>query len=289
MTKNADNARSWVDGSVWCAPKGTAGPASLDAAIPAAFREVGWISDAGVSESHSMDAKDARAWQNGARIRRIKTTDDREFKFACLEETATVMGLARPGSQVSVGAAASAVQTITITGTPTGGTFSFSFGGVTIVGLARNVSTTDLQTALTGMPTIGAGNVTVTGTAGSSYVLTFGGTMANKPLPLGVVVGSLTGGSNPTIGIAETTRGTAGDVTSHVRPYLGQDQRVWVFDFLDGAYRKRQIISLGEVTGFGDISYTNDLIVYEFTVTPYLDSNGDYYVEYSNQAALIPS
>lgn len=62
-------------------------------------------------------------------------------------------------------------QTVAISGTPSAGAFTLTYKGVTTGNLAYNVTTTAVQTALEGLTTIGAGNVTVTGTAGQSYVI----------------------------------------------------------------------------------------------------------------------
>jgi hypothetical protein len=99
------------------------------------------------------------------------------------------------------------VQTVTITGGPTGGTFTLTFGGQTTSALAFNASPAAVQTALQALSTIGAGNVTVTGVAGTSYVLTFSGQLGSA-LETGVTgtATSLTGGT-PGINVAHTTSG----------------------------------------------------------------------------------
>lgn len=106
--------------------------------------------------------------------------------------------------------AASEVQTVTISGTPTGGTFTLSYGGQTTAALQYNAATSAVQTALTGLSTIGSGNVAVTGTAGTTYTITFQGTMANQAVYMIAAAASLTGGTAPTIAVAQTTVGTTG-------------------------------------------------------------------------------
>lgn len=58
-------------------------------------------------------------------------------------------------------------------GFPTGGTFTVTFGANTTAALAWNISPAALQTALQGLASIGAGNISVVGTAGQYYTLTF--------------------------------------------------------------------------------------------------------------------
>lgn len=65
------------------------------------------------------------------------------------------------------------VQTLTINGSPDGGTFQLMYEGVRIAPQAFNVALADLQTALNGLVGIGTGGVVVTGTPGSSYVVTW--------------------------------------------------------------------------------------------------------------------
>ena len=104
-----------------------------------------------------------------------------------------------------VGNTTNAVNTITLTAA-TSGTFTVSFGGQTTAALAYNISTAALQTALTGLSSIGVGNSTVTGTAGISYVCTFAGTMIHLPEANFTVSGAaLNAGAG--IASAQTTAG----------------------------------------------------------------------------------
>jgi hypothetical protein len=110
-------------------------------------------------------------------------------------------------------AGTSAVQTITVAATA--GTFTISFMGATTTALAYNASAATVQAALTALGSIGAGNVTVTGT----YVVTFTGTMATTPVPAFTVDGSaLTG----TVTVAQTVVGISG---------AGQNMPPWDYDY----------------------------------------------------------
>lgn len=104
--------------------------------------------------------------------------------------------------------AVSEVQTVTVTGTPTGGTFTLTFDGQTTGGIAYNAATAAVQSALQGLSTIGAGNALVTGSAGGPYTVTFAGTLASKNVSALVADGSgLTGGTAPDVSVAVTTEG----------------------------------------------------------------------------------
>lgn len=100
------------------------------------------------------------------------------------------------------------VQTATITGTPTGGTFKLAFRGQQTSALAFNATGATVQAALQLLGRIGPGGATVSGGAGGPYVITFAGKLAARDNPLITLANnSLTGGTSPTIGIVETTKG----------------------------------------------------------------------------------
>lgn len=89
------------------------------------------------------------------------------------------------------------VQTITISGTPTGGTFTLTYNGQTTTALAYNAIGATLQTALIALSNLASGDVTVSGAAGGPYTVTFSG-------DAGVLLtstSSLTGGTSPAIAI----------------------------------------------------------------------------------------
>src|SRR6185436_20882238 len=67
------------------------------------------------------------------------------------------------------------VQTVTITGTPAGGTATLTFQGSTTATIAYNAVASVVEDALEALPTIGQGNVRVTGGPGpgTAWVVTF--------------------------------------------------------------------------------------------------------------------
>ena len=97
---------------------------------------------------------------------------------------------------------ASEVQRIAITGSPTGGTFTLTFGGSPTTAIAWNAGADAVQAALEALATIGAGNVLVTGGPGttSDYLVTFAGTLGGTDQPLLTASASgLTGGASPAV------------------------------------------------------------------------------------------
>lgn len=102
------------------------------------------------------------------------------------------------------------VQTLTITGTPTGGTFRLTFNGVETANIAYNAAAAAVQSALEAISTVGAGNVTCGGGAlpGTPVTITFGGIRAAEAQSLiTVTTPAFTGGSTPAGSVARTTPG----------------------------------------------------------------------------------
>lgn len=106
---------------------------------------------------------------------------------------------------------ANEVQTVTITGGPTGGTFTLTYAGQTTAGIAYNAAASAVQSALVALSNIGTGDVTVTGSSGGPYTVTFGGALGNQNVAQMTASGaSLTGGTTPGVSIATSTSGAAG-------------------------------------------------------------------------------
>jgi trimeric autotransporter adhesin len=96
------------------------------------------------------------------------------------------------------------VQTVTLTGGPTGGTFNLTYDGQTTSAIAYNADAATVDTALEALSNIGSGDVTVTGSAGGQWTVTFGGALAATNLPQMTANGSsLTGGSGQAIAVSE--------------------------------------------------------------------------------------
>lgn len=91
------------DDAVMVAPLGTTAPVGI-AAPTAPFKNVGWLSDDGISWDDATDKVTITAHQGGVEVIEVTTKVTRTFKFQCLEETALVLGLRYPGfTPVQVG------------------------------------------------------------------------------------------------------------------------------------------------------------------------------------------
>ena len=103
------------------------------------------------------------------------------------------------------------VQTVTITGSPTGGTFTLTYSGQTTGSIAYNASAATVQTALVALSNIGSGQVAVTGgpLPGTPLTVTFTGTLAATNVAQMTATSSLTGGSSPAVTVATAVGGVA--------------------------------------------------------------------------------
>lgn len=102
-------------------------------------------------------------------------------------------------------------QLITITGSPSGGTFTLVYEGVASAALASNATATAVQTALRAITAIGSSGVNVRGRPGGPYTATFQGTLATDAGPLSLGTNSLTGGTVPSVTVAPATDGVLQD------------------------------------------------------------------------------
>lgn len=130
----------------------------------------------------------------------------------------TATGLYEPYAAVT-----NEVQTVTITGGPTGGTFTLTWSGQTTAAIAYNASAATVQAALVALSNIAPGDVVVTGNAGGPYTLTWGGAQLGEDVPAPTATASFTGGSSPGVTIATTTAGgaaTASDGTETFKGFL---------------------------------------------------------------------
>lgn len=104
------------------------------------------------------------------------------------------------------------VNVVTITGGPTGGTFTVTVNGQTTAGVAYNASAGTLQTALEALSNVVPGDVSVTGSAGGPYTLTWAATFANTNMTVTSSGASLTGGTTPAATTTTTQQGGITDI-----------------------------------------------------------------------------
>lgn len=134
------------------------------------------------------------------------TADNEAAKFM-----ATCSITSRPLQGAAVPAAGTdEVQTITITGTPTGGTFTLTFSGQTTSAIAYNAAASAVQSALEGLSNIAPGDITCAGgpLPGTPVTVNFGGgAYDGADVPQMTATGSFTGGTSPAVTVTTTTPG----------------------------------------------------------------------------------
>jgi hypothetical protein len=100
------------------------------------------------------------------------------------------------------------ISTLTITGSPTGGTFTVTVGGQTTAGIAYNANAATIQAAIEALSTVGAGKVVVTGSG--PFTLTFSTALGD--LTVSSSGASLTGGSSPAATVTTASQGARNDL-----------------------------------------------------------------------------
>lgn len=102
------------------------------------------------------------------------------------------------------------IQSVAITGTPTGGTFTLKLGDQETAAIAYNASAAAVLTAIEALPNVGAGNTDTSGGAlpGTAVAVTFNAALAGEDIPtMTLGVNALTGGTNPTVTVTVTQEG----------------------------------------------------------------------------------
>lgn len=148
------------------------------------------------------------------------------------------------GGAVITRAATSEVQTVTITGTPTGGTFTLTFDGQTTSAIAYNATNTDVDTALEALSNLEPGDVTVTGGPGpgTPFTVTFNSALGDVPV-MTANGAALTGGTTPTVTVTTGTPGSNLTAIGYRAPEVGGDPlpngvsvELWSRAVVDGAF-----------------------------------------------------
>jgi hypothetical protein len=85
MALVSDNVRVGVTGVVYVAPLGSTLPTSVSTTPAAAFVDVGYISDGGITQSISSDSTDIVAWQNATTVRTLQTSHTVTYQMEFLE------------------------------------------------------------------------------------------------------------------------------------------------------------------------------------------------------------
>lgn len=277
MVNNINNIHAYGDAlqAVSTAALGVAAPTlPLPQALNAAFYPLGFVDEGGVTETQSYNETNKYAWQGGVKVRTLRSQWEHPFKVVAMENNAAVQALRFPGSDLATTGGTAEVQTVTIAGSPTGGTFTLTvpgFGSAPPFTAGTSLPTT--TAVASALSTLVGGTVTVTGTAGSSYICTFPVAMGN--LGQMTIATALTGGTTPAGSVATTTPGVNGTNTLGVVPFVGRNLRQFVIDAVDLPVHERIYLPNAEAVQTGDVVLTGtDTTGFEFTITPYPDAAG---------------
>lgn len=113
------------------------------------------------------------------------------------------------GQILGSGTAVDEVQTVTVTGIPTGGSIRLVYDGEVTAAIAYNATAAAVQSALEALPSIGTGGVVCGGgpLPGTAVTVTFSAALGGKHHPLLLAINSLTGGTTPAVTPSLTTLG----------------------------------------------------------------------------------
>jgi hypothetical protein len=149
----------------------------------------------------------------GLSMRWIRDYDFRNLQDRSLYDTYIGTNIVADG--------ANEAQTVTITGTPTGGTFTLTWDGQTTAAIAYNASASAVQSALLALSNMPESGVSVTGGPGpgTPYTVTFpDGKNVSQMTASGA---SLTGGTTPAVTVATATAGGSASFVRAVKIVLG--------------------------------------------------------------------
>jgi hypothetical protein len=110
---------------------------------------------------------------------------------------------------IADGPASNEVQTVTITGTPTGGSFTLTYEGKTTAAIAYNATAAAVKAALVAGTDLTSAQIAAAGGAlpGTAVTVTFD---TGSNVSQMTATGSLTGGTTPAVAVTTTTAGGAG-------------------------------------------------------------------------------
>lgn len=92
MSLVSANVRVAVTGGVFVNLDGNASvPTNATTPLGPEFDEVGYLTDAGIIESHDSQVNDLAAWQNGDVVRKVQTSHDVTFQLSLMETNPTTL------------------------------------------------------------------------------------------------------------------------------------------------------------------------------------------------------
>lgn len=106
MTLTAEEVRIGQYGGLSVAPLGTAAPTDAGTPLPAVWRDLGYFSDDGVTESWSDTITNIQAWQNAVTVRSVTTESTGTVAVTMIQTNKDTLEAFFKGSKVVAGTAA---------------------------------------------------------------------------------------------------------------------------------------------------------------------------------------
>lgn len=101
MALVAGNVQVAITGGVYFAPTGSTAPTNSTAALDAAFIELGYISEDGITESWDDSVDDIFSWQNATNVRSALTQSVNSFSMTLIESNGYVLEQYHRGSTMT--------------------------------------------------------------------------------------------------------------------------------------------------------------------------------------------
>lgn len=93
MALTSSNVRVAVTGAVYAAPTATAAPDAADSTLNVAFKDLGYVSEDGVTETRERSTDDIKAWQNADLVREVVTDSKLSYSLTLIETKEDVIEL----------------------------------------------------------------------------------------------------------------------------------------------------------------------------------------------------
>lgn len=287
-----------VTGGVLTAPVGTALPTDPLAALNAAFKAVGYITDAGVTKSEKRNTGTINAW-GGDTIAATAKGYDVTIKLDLAEflnsvTQSLIYGTANVVSTAAVAAIGTPVLTLGTTST-TGGTLpaGATFWKLTAINAAgETVGSNEVTATLTGSTS--SQPLSWPAITGSTGFKLYRGTVAGAENTLVATLGLVTSytdiGAAGTAGTVPVTGSTGSKgnqlkVTATSQP---TPHNAWVFEIVADARKVRLVVPDGKVMDIGDTVFKDDQIAAaSLTLQCFPDSSGAYYYVYTDDGVRL--
>ena len=282
-----------VTGGVLTAPVGTPLPTDPLAAPNAAFKAVGYITDAGVVKSEKRNTGTINAW-GGDTIAATSKGYDVTIKLDLAEflnsvTQSLVYGTANVVATAAVAAIGTPVLTLGTTST-TGGTLAagtYFWKTTAINGSGETVGSNEVTATTTGATSSQPLSwVAITGSTGFKV---YRGTVAGAENVLVATLGLVT--SYTDIGSAGTTgtvpsvgsTGSKGNQLKVTATSAPTPHNSWVFEIINDAKKVRLVVPDGKVMDTGDTTFKDDQIAAAaLTLQAFPDASGAYYYVYTD-------